>query len=217
MISKTKNIMRHDCQHAMWPSEVLRNVSREVGQKYAVTTFDLGLCMNAYPIIWKSSDFYDDHIAIIGSFHLICAYLKMIGKKMNESELADVLLEAGIISVGFINCVISGKNYRRAINCHKVMPKSLLLDRYLETRCLEGLPGDLLQAIDRINHVINKRTSENLHAAMQNEALANFLEEYSSFRQQVRAGSQGKTAQFGLAYINHVSLVFFLALCCENQ
>ena len=58
----------------------------------------------------------------------------------------------------------------------------LLLDRYLETRPLKGLPDELLQAI---NHIINERSSENLDAAMQNEALANFLEEYSLFRQQV--------------------------------
>ena len=79
-------------------------------------------------------------------------------------------------------------------------------------RCLKGLPGDLLQAIDHINHtrIINERTLKNLHAAIQNEALANFLEEYSSFRQQVRGGSQGKTAQFWLTYMNHVSLVFSL-------
>ena len=165
---------------------VLKNASREVSQKYVVTTFDLGLCMKVYPIIWKSPDFYDDHIVMIRSFHLICAYLKMIGKKMNEFGLADVQLEAGVTSVGFINGVIFGKNYGRAINCHKVMAKSLerlLLDRYLETRCLKGLPCDLLQAIDRINHIINERTSENLHAAMRNKALANFLEEYSSFKQ----------------------------------
>ena len=192
---------------------VLKNASRKVGQKYAVTTFDLGLCIKVYPIIWKSSHFYDDHIVIIGSFHLICAYLKMIGKKTNESGLSDVLLEAGVISVGFINGVISGKNYSRAINCHKVMAKSLerlLLDRYLETRCLKGLLGDLPQAINRINYNINERTSEHLHAAMQNKALANFLEEYSLFGQQVRGGSQGKCAQFGLAYMNHVLLAFSL-------
>ena len=109
----------------------------------------------------------------------------MIDKKMNESGLADVLLEAGVVSVGFINGVISGKNYSRAINCHKVRAKSLerlLLDKYLETKCLKGLPVDLQQAIDRINHIINERTSENLHAAMQNEALANFLEEHSEAR-----------------------------------
>ena len=45
---------------------------------------------------------------------------------------------------------------------------------------------------------------------MQNEALANFLEEYSSFRQHVRGGSQGKTAQFRLAYMNHVLLALSL-------
>ena len=192
---------------------VSKNASREVGQKYAVTTFDLGLCMKAYHIIWKSPDFYDDHIVMIGSFYLIYVYLKMIGKEMNESGLADMLLEAGAISVGFMNDVISGKNYSRAINCHKVTAKSmerLLYHRFLEARCLKDLPGDLLQAIDHIDHIINERTSENLHAAMQNEALANFLEEYSSFRQQVRGGSQGKTAQFWLTYMNHVSPVLFL-------
>ena len=120
-----------------------------------------------------------------------------------------MLLEAGVIFVGFMNGVISGKNYSRTTNCHEVMAKSLerlLLDRYLETGCLKGLPGDLLQAIDYNNHIINERTSENLHAAMQNKALADFLEEYSLFRQQIRGGSQGKTAQFWLTYMNHVSL-----------
>ena len=33
---------------------VSKNASQEVGQKYAVTTFDLGLSMKAYPIIWKT-------------------------------------------------------------------------------------------------------------------------------------------------------------------
>ena len=85
--------------------------------------------MKAYPIIWRNPDFYDDHIVMIGSFHLICAYLKM-----NESGIADVLLEAGVMPVGSMNGVMSRKNYSCAINCLKVMAKSLerlLLDRYL--------------------------------------------------------------------------------------
>jgi hypothetical protein len=27
--------------------------AREVGQKYVITTFDLGVCMKAYPIFWN--------------------------------------------------------------------------------------------------------------------------------------------------------------------
>ena len=45
---------------------------------------------------------------------------------------------------------------------------------------------------------------------MQNKARANFLEKYSSFRQQVRGRSQGKIAQFGLAYMDHDSLALSL-------
>ena len=52
--------------------------------------------MKTYPIIGKNPDFYDDHIVMIGSFHLICAYLKTIGKKMNKSGLVDKLSKAGL-------------------------------------------------------------------------------------------------------------------------
>ena len=133
--------------------------------------------MKAYSIIWKNSEFHDDHIVIIGSFHLICAYLKMIGKKMNEPGLADVPLEARTKSVGSMNGVMSGKNYSRAVNYHKLIAESLerlILDRYLETGSSKDLPRDLVQAI---KHIINERSSENFDAAMQKKALANFLKE----------------------------------------
>ena len=59
---------------------VTKNALQEVGQKYSVPTFDFGMCMKAYSIIWKNPDFHDDHTVMIVFFHLICAYLKMIGK-----------------------------------------------------------------------------------------------------------------------------------------
>ena len=36
-----------------------------------------------------------------------------------------MLLEAAVMSVGFMSGVISGNDYSRAINCQKVMAKSL--------------------------------------------------------------------------------------------
>ena len=56
--------------------------------------------MKVYPIIWKSPDFYSDHIVMIESFHLCCAYLKMFGKKMKGSGFTDILFESGLMSVG---------------------------------------------------------------------------------------------------------------------
>ena len=55
---------------------VSTNATREVCQKYAVTTFDLGVCMKAYLIIRKNPDFYDDHIVMIGIFSFDLCILK---------------------------------------------------------------------------------------------------------------------------------------------
>ena len=55
--------------------------TKEVGQKYTITTFDLGVCMKAYPLLFNDPEKYKDHIVLIGSFHTTMAYLKMIGKK----------------------------------------------------------------------------------------------------------------------------------------
>ena len=79
-----------------------------MGQEYVVTTFDLGVCMWAYHIIWKSPARYEKHIVMIGSFHVVCAYHKMIGKKMAGTGMSDIFLEAGLSTSGLLLfvCVI---------------------------------------------------------------------------------------------------------------
>ena len=62
---------------------------------------------------------------MIGSFHVVCAYFKMVGKKMAGSGLSDILLEAGLLTSGTINGVMSGKQYSRALICHKTLLEAL--------------------------------------------------------------------------------------------
>ncbi|XP_067659430.1 uncharacterized protein [Haliotis asinina] len=167
----------------------------EVGQQYVITTFDLGVCMKAYPLVWTNPNRYADHIIMIGTFHLACAYLKMIGKKMAGTGLDDILLEAGLISSGSLSSVLSGKNYVRAINCHKTLLEALehlLLLQFLAARGdespLSGLPQE--SKID--------------------DAIIRYLSEYLNFRNAAREGELGKTAQLWLSYMNHVWLVLRL-------
>ncbi len=56
---------------------------------------------------------YEKHIILIGTFHLVCAYLKIVGKKMFGSGLPDILLEAGFISSDSIDAILSGKHYEQ--------------------------------------------------------------------------------------------------------
>lgn len=99
--------------------------TRQVGQQYTITTFDLGVCMKAYPLIWKFPEKYKNHIVMIGSFHAASAYLKMIGKKMDGSGLSDILLEAGLITSGSLTAVLARKQYNRAMICHKTTLEAL--------------------------------------------------------------------------------------------
>ena len=145
---------------------VSRFASQEVGQKYAITTFDLGVCMKSYPIIWKSPDLYSDHIVMIGSFHLCCGHLKMIGKKMKGSGFTDILIESVLMSVGSMKGVLSGKNYSNSINCHKGMAEAIermLLLKYIDNTGSELLPKNSQSELRRtVNHFVTNRDKESL-------------------------------------------------------
>ena len=71
--------------------------TKEVNQKYVMTTYDLGVCMKAFPIIWNEPRKYKKHIIMIGSSHILCAYMKMIGNKMQGTGLSDILLESELV------------------------------------------------------------------------------------------------------------------------
>lgn len=99
--------------------------TREVGHEYVITTFDLGVCMKAYPIIWSDPSRYSKHIVMMGSFHIVCGYLRMLGKKMSGSGLDDIFIEGGLLTSGSMQGVMNGKNYSRSMVCHKTMLEAL--------------------------------------------------------------------------------------------
>ena len=46
----------------------------EVGQKYVLSTFDLGGCMKALPLISKFPEEYKNHVVTLGPFHTVMNY-----------------------------------------------------------------------------------------------------------------------------------------------
>ena len=106
----------------------------EVGQSIVIAIFNLRVCMEGYPLVWNSQEKYKNNIIIIGIFYFIMAYFKMIGKN-GWIWFSDVLLEAGTITTGSMTEVMNGKNYSRALNCHKTLTEaifSLLFQRFIE-------------------------------------------------------------------------------------
>ena len=114
--------------------------TREVGQLYTITSFDLGVIMKAMPIIWDKPEVYRNHIILIGSFHTIMNYLNMIGHKMAGSGYSEILTEANLITSGCLNGVLSGKSYSKSLWCLKVV--SECFERLLFAEFVDQLPDE---------------------------------------------------------------------------
>ena len=188
--------------------------THEVGQDYVVTTFDLGVCMKAYPLVWNSPAKYEKHIVMIGSFHSICAYLKMLGKKMQGTGLGDVLIEAALISSGYLHAVLAGKQHSRAMKCHKAMLEALerlLIAEFLVASSRSNLM-DMLddEQGDLIQELLETQSSTTLNTSRHDTRVTTLMREYAHFKDDVRRGSLGKTATLWLSYMDHIWMVMKL-------
>ena len=198
------------------------SVTLEVGQAYyTITTFDLGACMKAFPIVWNNPTRYEKQIVMIGAFHAVCAFMKMFGKKMNVSGLNNILVEAGLVSCGSLHRVLSGKDYSRAMVCHKALLEALerlLLSEFVITRNATTLLdkyGEVTQTL--LQDLLESPSPSSLDAAMNDNNLQSLNQDYRDVKDTVRKGQLGKTAvrkgqlgktaQFWMSYMDQVCLI----------
>ena len=132
----------------------------------------------------------------------------MINKKMKGSGFTDILIESGLMSVGSMKGIMSGKPYSRSINCYKDMAEAIeimLLLKYTDDIGSELLPKKSQSELRRtVNHFVTNRDKESLEIVINEPTFVGCLEKYSVFRTGVSKSSLGKTAQFWLSYADHV-------------
>ena len=175
-------------------------------QQYKVVTFDLAVAKKAYSLVWQSPEEFSDVIVRMGSFHLTCAFMGALGKKMRCSGLEEVLIESGICASGSIEQVLTGKHYNRALRVHKVVYEAL--ERIL-LQVYESLHGCLFdeQGVTTLDHLAKNPCKDNLLACLASESCNKSLDRYDEFKETVRQGALGKTAQFWLSYMEKVGLI----------
>ena len=185
---------------------------KEVGQEYHIVTYDLGVCIKAYPLIWNYPVKYKKHIVLIGTFHIVCAYMKMIAKKMNGSGFSDILIESGLMTSGSMVSVLSGKGYSRAMNCHKSLMEGL--ERLLMKNFFDfSQDAEIKPKIENARtQVLIHKTKPNcdLKTLVSNEEVKTLVMAFQKFRQEVKSGILGPTARMWLSYMDHVWLILSL-------
>ena len=132
----------------------------------------------------------------------------MVGKKMQGTGLGDIFLEAGLITSGSLHSILAGKQYARAMTCHKTMLEALerlLLLEFLVTTNRSSLLDKLDDAQkDVFRGLLETPSVTALGDACANEALSSLILEYSEFKQTIRDGDLGKTAILWISYMDDI-------------
>ena len=135
-----------------------------------------------------------------------------------DMDLADILLESGLISTGSLHGVLSGKHYDHALHCHKTLLECLerlLLRSYLETGDENHFPSLSAETINNITNARGPSTHE--FNGLEDSGLVSYLAEYEQRREDMWNGQHGKTAQFWMSYMDHVWLVLELLYAVKTN
>ena len=184
------------------------DATAEVGQKWVINTFDLGVCMKALPIIWRWPNEFAKHVTLSGPFHTSMNYIGMLtNHKMLGSGYKEILFEAQLVTSGSMKGVLTGKAYAKALFCLKAVCEAmerLLIERFCEEENIPiSEPAVLL-------NLVKSCSRENLDAALKVPSVLNLIGRYQLYEKSVLQGHFGKTAAFWMSFINDYHLVFML-------
>lgn len=191
------------------------DATQEVGQEYVLSTFDLGGCMKALPLIWKFPDEYRKHVVTPGPFHTMMNYMGMVtGHKCMGSGYSEILIEADLITSGCLSSVLKGKAYAKAQFCLKTVSEAM--ERLLVQRFFEEENVEVTNPVALLNLVQNC-SRENLDLALQDPSTLTVLEKYVAYEDKVRTRHLGKTATFWLSVIDHTRLILMLQFAVKTN
>ena len=106
---------------------------------------------------------------------IVMSYLSMGGKRFSMSGLEDVIAEPGVVALGSINGVMSGKMYNRAVRVYKIMSEAF--QRCRLDSFVESMPGDQRENFTNLGEKMLKEFPSHGHSLKTPDCLA-FQEEY---------------------------------------
>ena len=183
-------------QHVL---EVSKKATQSVGQEYTIVTFDLGVALKAFNIVWQNHVKFGKVIVQIGVFHTICSLFGAIGKHIKGSGFEDIIIEAGVCASRSLQKVMSGKHYNCALRVHKLMLEALerlLYEAFINHEESTEALSDKTQ--DAVNQLSVKPDSEKFANVTARENFRRLYHNYSTFKDSIRKGSFGKQLNSGL-------------------
>jgi len=155
------------------------------------------LVLLGHMIMWLNKTKYDKIVPILGEFHALLVYLKIMYKKYGFLGFQDWWVDAGSIAEGSVTQAIQGKHYARGIRLHKQS-----FCAFIRWRLKSITP----------NEESLKRYIENLRVETNEENLSTLikLESYQLFYQELLKVGNGTQARMVVEYLKDTSKMLAL-------
>ncbi|KAL2094651.1 hypothetical protein ACEWY4_009370 [Coilia grayii] len=103
----------------------IMQVAKSFNQSYAVLTVDQALFPLLMELKWIVPEYKDSLIPRLGGLHISLNFLKVLGKHMQDSGLAEIWKESGLFGPGTVHHVLDGKDYNKGVRAHKITVQAL--------------------------------------------------------------------------------------------
>ena len=178
--------------------EIIQKRAIKMNIPYANITFGIGAAVNAFKVLWNYPEKFSNIVMHLADFHYMKEGFILMGKLIGGSGFEDVIFQAGICSSGSMNGVMSGSYYNRSWAVHGLFSEAL--ERLLFERFLTIVDDTDIPDVIRCNLLKRKATANLLYDIEFNIEVARFFTLYENFKQDIRSGNYGKTAQFWVVY-----------------
>ena len=192
-------------------NEILRqseDIRRRLSLSEIVVVMDQALYAKACEVVWKNRDLYGYILLRLGTFHIICNVLSIIGKRFQDAGLRDICIESGILAEGSVSSVIEGKMYNRAVRVHKYIYEALL--RLIWKQFIPWVSanhankvGQVREVVAKVNEMAEAVSQEQFDSILHSQSLEELYQLWDQYLQYLRADN-GDLSAFWMSYLDIV-------------
>ena len=184
--------------------QYMQKLCREVNMPFVNVTLGLGAAMNAYRVVWSYPEIFSNVIIHLGDFHLMKEIFQILGMLIEGSGFEEIVFQSGLSTSGSLNSILSGSHYNRCWNIHAHFSEAL--ERLLLEHFLVDQSCDIQQKIT--NSQISSAVDGMIGDLAANSDVKDLQQLFKRYKEEVRAGKHGKTAQFW--QVNYLDIIHIL-------
>lgn len=181
-------------------------VADECGEDYMQVTYDLAIAKVALQIQSTDKGRFDNLFIHLGSFHIMMAFFKAVGKFIDNCGLTNIMVDTKMLANGSVNSFIAGKHFNRCKRLHPIMALALQIlhfEKFVQEKNVE-LSHELKVKLMKFCKTKSSQPS------FQEPELKDLFEKYIQYKKLTLNGDHGKTAQYYMQYVQLIDYYLLL-------